>query len=193
MPTTKVLVADDHGVVRKGLRFHALRGINYQQRAFARGERTGDFVGEVNVAGGVDEIELLGLAVFGEIHHADGVGFDGDATLAFELHGIEDLLVTRHFTGAERSGDLQHTVRERGLAVVDMRDDREVPNRSAVHALLSKSKRPHELRGCAEVILHFTIWAGKAFSRENIGPVRSLTRFGEKLRWSGLGQRLTER
>ena len=113
------------------------------------------------MAGGVDEVELVGVAVFGEVHHADGVGFDGDAALAFEFHGVEDLLMTGHFTGAERSSDLQHTVGERGLAVVDVRDDREVPNRGAVHAVLSKSKRPHELRGCAEVTHHFNICVEK--------------------------------
>src|ERR1700741_1966303 len=34
-----------------------LRGVDEQQRALAGGERTGDFVGEVDVAGRVDQVE----------------------------------------------------------------------------------------------------------------------------------------
>src|SRR6187399_1221183 len=37
--------------VRDRLRFHALRGVDNQKRAFAGGERTRDFVGKINVAG----------------------------------------------------------------------------------------------------------------------------------------------
>ena len=48
------------------------------------------------MARGVDEIELVGVAVLGSlggglVHHADGVGLDGDAALAFEVHGVEHL------------------------------------------------------------------------------------------------------
>ena len=40
------------------------------------------------------------LAVFGFVVQADGVGFDRDATLAFEVHRVEDLL--HHFALRER-------------------------------------------------------------------------------------------
>ena len=60
----------DRGVaVGDRLRLDALRGVDHQQRAFAGGERARDFVAEVDVAGGVDEVELVGLcrrfAVYG--------------------------------------------------------------------------------------------------------------------------------
>ena len=45
------------------LRLDALRGVDDEQRALARGERPRDLVGEVDVAGRVDEVELVGLAV----------------------------------------------------------------------------------------------------------------------------------
>ena len=54
----------DRGVaVRDALRLDALRRIDDEQRAFARGERARHFVGEVDVARRVDQIELIGLAV----------------------------------------------------------------------------------------------------------------------------------
>jgi len=65
------------------------------------------------------------------VGHADGVGLDGDAALALQVHGIENLGL--HFARGERSGELQQTVGERGFAVVDMRDDREIADEGGVH------------------------------------------------------------
>ena len=54
----------DRGVaVRDRLRLDALRGVDDQQRALARGERARDLVGEVDVARRVDQVEVVGLAV----------------------------------------------------------------------------------------------------------------------------------
>ena len=50
--------------VREGLGFHALRRIHHQQRAFARLQAARDFVGEIDVARRVDQVELIILAVF---------------------------------------------------------------------------------------------------------------------------------
>src|SRR5260370_23917250 len=56
---------------------------------------------------------------------------DGDAALALEVHGIENLFV--HFARRERPGHLEETIRERGFAVVDVRDDAEISNELRVH------------------------------------------------------------
>ena len=117
--------------VGEGLRFHSLRGVDDQQRAFAGGQRARDFVGKIDVAGRVDQIELVGLAVVRGVHHADGVGLDGDAALALQVHGVEDLGL--HLARGERSGQLQQAVRQRGFTVVDMRDDGKVAEESGVH------------------------------------------------------------
>jgi hypothetical protein len=45
--------------------------------------------------------------------------------------------------------------------VVNVRDNREVPNRSAVHALLSKPKRPHDCEAALKLLLHFIICVEK--------------------------------
>ena len=49
--------------VGDGLRFDALRGVHHQQRAFAGRQRARHLVGEVDVAGRVDQVEQIGLAV----------------------------------------------------------------------------------------------------------------------------------
>ena len=83
------------------------------------------------MAGGIDEVELVGLAVLRGVHHSDGVSLDGDAALAFEVHGIEHLGL--HFARGEGSCELQQAVGERGFAVVNVRDDREIADESGVH------------------------------------------------------------
>src|SRR6185369_7381665 len=66
------------GEIRIGqrLRLYALRGVHHQQRAFAGGQRARDFVGEIDVARGVDQVELVGVPVLRGVHHADGVRLD---------------------------------------------------------------------------------------------------------------------
>ena len=124
-------VIDGEIGVGQGLGFDSLRGVDDEQRAFARGEGARDFVGKIDVAGSVDEVELVGLAVVRGVHHADGVGLDGDAALAFEVHGVEDLGL--HFARGEGSGELEQAVGERGFAVVDVRDDREIADVLGIH------------------------------------------------------------
>ena len=61
------------------------------------------------------------------------MGLDGDAALALQVHGVEDLL--HHFALRERAGDLEQTVGQRGLAVVDVRNDGEIPDEFAIHVV----------------------------------------------------------
>jgi hypothetical protein len=49
--------------VRDRLRFHPLRGVDHQQRALAAHQRAAHLVGEVDVPGRVDQVELVRLSV----------------------------------------------------------------------------------------------------------------------------------
>ena len=60
------------------------------------------------MARGVDQIQLVQIAIAGAVMEADGVSLDGDAPLALEIHRVEHL--RRHFALRECAGDLQHTV-----------------------------------------------------------------------------------
>ena len=124
-------VIDGEIGVGQSLRFDALRGVDDEQRAFARRERARNFVGKIHVAGRVDQVELVGLAVLRGVGHADGVGLDGDAALALQVHGIEHLGL--HLARGQRAGQLQQAVGQRGFAVVDMRDDREIADVLGIH------------------------------------------------------------
>ena len=117
--------------VGQRLRFHALARIHHQQRALARSQRARDFVAEVHVSRRIDQVELVGLAVACLVHHADRVGFDGDAPLALQVHRIQDLRL--HFTTRHRARQFQQTVAQRRLAMVDMGNNGEISKVFYVH------------------------------------------------------------
>ena len=73
------------------LRLDALRGVDEQQRALARGQDARDLVGEVDVAGRVDQVQPVRLAVARRVLDAHGLRLDRDAALALELHRVEQL------------------------------------------------------------------------------------------------------
>ena len=114
-----------------GLRFDALAGVDDEQGAFAGRKGARDFVGKIHVAGRVDEVELVFLAVLGAVMQANALGLDGDAALALEVHRIEDL--RGHLALGERAGQLEQAVGQGGFAVVDVRDDAEVAYETRVH------------------------------------------------------------
>ena len=83
-----------------------------------------DLVGEVHVARGVDEVQDVVLAVLGLVVEAHRVLLDRDPALPLQVHGVQELL--GHLPLGEGARPLQQAVGERGLAVVDVGDDREV-------------------------------------------------------------------
>jgi len=112
------------------LRLDALASIDYQQRTLARGQRATDFIGEVDVAGRIDEIQLVGLAIARSVIKRDAVGFDGDAALALEIHRIQHLGF--HFTLGQTTTHLDKTVCQGRLAVIDMGDDGKIADMTQV-------------------------------------------------------------
>jgi hypothetical protein len=112
--------------VAEGLGLDTLRGVDDEDGALAGREGAGHLVGEVHVARRVDEVELVGHAVPGQVAHPDGVQLDGDPALALEVHRIEQLLA--HLALLDRPGGLDQAVREGRFAVVDVRDNAEVAN-----------------------------------------------------------------
>ncbi len=110
--------------VRDGLCLHALGGVDNQDRALTGCQRAADLVGKVDVAGRVDQVKLIRLAVIGVIGHAHGVGLDRDAAFALDVHRVQELRL--HVALLDRVGELQDAVRDRRFTVVNVRNDREV-------------------------------------------------------------------
>ena len=110
--------------VGDGLSLDALRGVDDQHCALAGGQRTRNLVGKVHVARRIDQVELIRLAVVGIIGDADGIGLDRDAALALDIHRVEQLRL--HVALVDGMGELEDAVTDRGLAMVDVRNNREV-------------------------------------------------------------------
>ena len=120
------LVAGVERVIDIGqrLRLDALAGIDHQQRAFARRQRARDFVGEVDMARRVHQVEDVILAVLAVIIEPHGLRLDGDAALALDIHRIQHLFL--HLARLQAAGGLDQAVGQRRFAMVDMRDNGEV-------------------------------------------------------------------
>jgi hypothetical protein len=85
------------------------------------------------MAGRVDQVKLVPVAVVGFIIEPHSVGFNSDTALAFEIHRIEHL--RHHFALGEGSGGLQKPVREGAFTMVNMRNDGEIPYKFGDHAV----------------------------------------------------------
>ena len=127
-----------HGQVNVGqrLRLDALGRIDHQQRALARSQRTGDFIGEVHVPRGIYQVDLV-LAPIVVKAHANSLRLDGDAALAFEAHGIEQLSL--HVARGDSARNLEHAVGKRRFPMVYMGDDAEIADERGIHSVDSTS------------------------------------------------------
>ena len=74
--------------------------------------------------GRIGKIELIMSATFGSVFHGNRVGLDRDASLALEVHRIEELLLGLALL--DRSRYLQKAVGESRFTVVDVGDDAKV-------------------------------------------------------------------
>ena len=120
-----------HVKVGEGLRFNPLSRVHHQQRALARLKRAADLVGEVHMAGRVDQVHLVDLPVLRGVLHPHGGRFDRDAALALQVHRIKHLLL--HFAIADGAGNLQQPVGQRALAVVDVGNDGKITDMRLIH------------------------------------------------------------
>ncbi len=118
------VVADGQVEVRNRLRLDALRGVDHQQRPFARRDRARHFVRKIDVSRGIDQVQGVLLAVARRVGHLDRMALDRDALFALELHIVEHLGL--HFALVQRIGLFQQAVGQRTLAVVDVCDDAEI-------------------------------------------------------------------
>ncbi len=107
--------------VGQRLGFDALGRVDHQQSTFARGEAATDLISEIDVAGGVHQIELIALP--GE---ADGLRLDGDSALALDVHIVEHLLVAAHLAVGEAAGRLDQAVGQRAFPMINVGNYRKI-------------------------------------------------------------------
>ena len=107
-----------------GLRQRALGGVDQQGDAVDHRQPALDLTAEVGVARGVDDVDEQVLAADRGVLREDR-----DALLALQVHRVHDPVLDRALVdrvGVVGTALQQHRVDERGLAVVDVGDDRDV-------------------------------------------------------------------
>jgi len=92
------------------------------------------------VPGRVDQLQDVARVVDPHV-----LGLDGDAALALDVHRVEVLCA--HETRVDGAGQLQDPVRERGLAVVDVRNDGKVPDFAGIDGRLLSGHGVERLPG----------------------------------------------
>ena len=103
-----------------GLRQRALAGVHQQQHAVDHGQAALDLAAEVGVPRRVDDVDGQSAVVDRGV-----LGQDRDALLPLQVAGVEHPLGDLGVR-PERPRLPEHRVDQRGLAVVDVRDDRDV-------------------------------------------------------------------
>src|SRR5215472_4654136 len=117
--------------VGQGLRLHPLSRVHDEHRALTGSERARDLVGEVHVSGGVDEVERVLVPVARRVEETHGVGLDGDAALLLQIHRVQHL--AHRLLGVHGAREGEETIRQGGLAVVDVSDDGEIADTLGGH------------------------------------------------------------
>ena len=104
------------------LRQRAFAGVHQKHDAVDHLQGALDFAAEIAVAGRVDNVDLDVVIEDGGV-----LGQNRDAALALQFVRVHDALDVV-LVGAKRAALLQHGVDQRGLAVVDVRDDGDIAN-----------------------------------------------------------------
>ena len=111
--------------VRQRLRLDALRGVDQQHGALTGLQCARHLVGEVDVARRVDHVQHV-VRALDHPRKAHVLRLDGDPALPLDVHPVE--VLGPHRPRVDHAGELQHPIGQGGLAVVDVRDDAEVPD-----------------------------------------------------------------
>jgi len=104
------------------LRQRPLGGVDQEQDAVDERQGALDLRAEIGVAGGVHDVDVDAPVVDGRV-----LGHDRDAFFALEVDRVHDALGHR-LVLAKEARLPEHRVDEGGLAVVDVSDDRDVPD-----------------------------------------------------------------
>ena len=110
--------------VGQRLRLNSLARVHDEDRALAGRQGAAHLVVEIHMTGGIDEVEVIHLAIVRLIIQRHRPRLDGDAALLFQLHIVQDLIL--HIPLGHRLGRFQNPVGQGAFAVVNMGDDAEI-------------------------------------------------------------------
>lgn len=85
------------------------------------------------MAGCVDEIQVIDLSVLGLVIQCHALSLDRDTTFPLDIHTIKYL--RRHFTLGQAIAKLNKTISQGRLTMVNMGNDREIPDKFLIHVV----------------------------------------------------------
>ena len=106
------------------LGLHSLNRIHHQKGSLAGCQAPRNFIGEVDMARGVDQVQFVQALVSGPIVDAYRCHFDGDATFPLQVHLVQKL--GSHLTCFDCSRSFKKSVGQGGFAVINMSDNAEI-------------------------------------------------------------------
>ena len=109
--------------VGNSLCLDSLRSVNDKQSAFAGSNGAGDFIAEIHVTRGIDQVKDVLLAVL-FIGHLHRVAFNGNAPFTLQIHIVQHLFT--HIPAGYCIGTFQEAIRKGAFPVINMRNDTEV-------------------------------------------------------------------
>ena len=83
---------------------------------------------------GINEIQMINLAILGFVVQGNTLGLNRDTTLSLNIHGIKHL--RRHFTFTQGSAQLNKAVSQCRLAMVYMGNNGKIPDVVLIHIVL---------------------------------------------------------
>ena len=72
----------------------------------------------------VNQVETVNLTIFSLVVQRSSLRLDRNATFLFDIHRVQNLRF--HLTVGQATAPLNQTIRQRGLTMVNMGDDRKV-------------------------------------------------------------------
>ena len=76
------------------------------------------------MSGCIHQIQQVCFTIVMLVIHRDRMALNGDAALALQIHRVEEL--GAHLAFIHRRCELKQPIRERGLPMIDVRDDAEI-------------------------------------------------------------------
>src|SRR5438552_6205760 len=105
-----------------GLGLRTVGGIDDQYYPVNHVHDALDFAAKIGMAGRIDNVDVIIFVFEGGVF-----SLDGDALFALKVHGIHDpFLAGDGLIGAKSAGLLEQAIHQRGLAVIDVSDNRDI-------------------------------------------------------------------
>ena len=115
----------------QGLRLHALRRVNHENRPVARGKASGHFIVKIHVSRRIDQVEHILLPVLRLVNRTHCLCLDRDSSLPLQVHIVQHLRL--HLTTGQKPRHLDDPVRQRGLSVINMCDNTKISDFTLIY------------------------------------------------------------